>query len=110
MAGDWNETIQQMLGTVPTPGETVAVDHGQPILTGEDRMAVLRGRSRASRYEGLDQAERDAIDHALADLANAGAWDWWGAIADHGGFRYERRRSGLGWSLWYGNYHIGWFA
>ena len=70
----------------------------------------LRGRSRATRYESLDQAERDAIDHGLANLATAGEWDWWGSTADHGGFRYTRTRSGLGWALWYGPYHVGHFT
>lgn len=64
--------------------------------------------STAPAWLALDQAEKDAITQAQVFLTGQKAWPSdWDETFDCNGFTYRIQRNSQGYSVWYGQYHIG---
>jgi hypothetical protein len=74
----------------------------------EQERAEIRARYNTSPFGQLDKAEQDAIIAGLDFVDGTVTWpSTWVDVWEYEGFNYTIKPNAMGWSVWYGPYHIG---
>lgn len=67
--------------------------------------------STAPAYLALAPETRAAVDYAYANQKVAWAWPWNWDAATVDGYTFTRRRTGgIGWAIYYGSHHCGYYT